>query len=73
LIDEGADGRMFEVTPKYEIVWEYVSPFFSDAKETQNGVYRAYRVPYEWVPQVNRPAEKAIVPVPNSKMRVTVQ
>jgi hypothetical protein len=73
LIDEGADGRMFEVTPKYEIVWEYVSPFFPNAKETQNGVYRAYRVPYEWVPQVNRPAEKAIVPVPNSKMRVTVQ
>ncbi|MBP1624284.1 MAG: hypothetical protein H6Q07_2304 [Acidobacteria bacterium] len=72
LIDEGADGRIFEVTAKHEIVWEYISPFFSDAKETQNGVYRAYRVPYEWVPQISKPAEKAVVPVPNSKMRVSV-
>jgi hypothetical protein len=73
LIDEGADGRIFEVTPGHEIVWEYVSPFFADPKETQNGVYRAYRVPYEWVPQAVRPVEKAVIPVPNSKMRVTAQ
>jgi hypothetical protein len=72
LIDEGADGRFFEVTPKYEIVWEYVSPYF-DEKETQNGVYRAYRVPYEWAPQARKPAEKAVIPLPNSKMRVTTQ
>ena len=73
LIDEGADGRMFEVTPGHEIVWEYVSPFFADAKETQNGVYRAYRVPYDWVPQAGKPIEKAVIPIPNSKMRVTTQ
>jgi hypothetical protein len=73
LIDEGADGRMFEVTPEHEIVWEYVSPFFSDPKETQNGVYRAYRVPYDWVPQAGKPVEKPVNPVPNSKLRVTVQ
>jgi hypothetical protein len=72
MIDEGADGRMFEVTPKYEIVWEYVSPYF-DEKETQNGVYRAYRVPYEWAPQAGKPTEKAVIPLPNSKMRVTTQ
>jgi hypothetical protein len=29
LIDEGADGRFFEVTREHEIVWEYVSPFYS--------------------------------------------
>lgn len=73
LIDEGADGRIFEVTPEHEIVWEYVSPFFADPKETQNGVYRAYRVPYEWVPQAGKPVEKAVIPIPNSKMRVTTQ
>jgi hypothetical protein len=73
LIDEGADGRMFEVTPGHEIVWEYVSPFFSDPKETQNGVYRAYRVPYDWVPQAGKPAEKPVNPLPNSKLRVTTQ
>lgn len=27
LICEGADGRVFEVTPKGEIVWEYLSPW----------------------------------------------
>jgi hypothetical protein len=73
LIDEGADGRIFEVTQAHEIVWEYVSPFFSDPKETQNGVYRAYRVPYSWVPQAQKPVEKAVIPLPNSKMRVTTQ
>jgi hypothetical protein len=73
LIDEGADGRIFEVTAGHEIVWEYVSPFFSDAKETQNGVYRAYRVPYDWVPQAPRPEEKAVIPLPNSRMRVQTQ
>jgi hypothetical protein len=73
LIDEGADGRIFEVTAAHEIVWEYVSPFFMDAKETNNGVYRAYRVPYDWVPQAGKPAEKAVIPLPNSKIRVTTQ
>lgn len=73
LIDEGADGRIFEVTADHEIVWEYVSPFFADAKETQNGVYRAYRVPYEWVPQAAKPVEKAVIPIPKSKMRVTTE
>ncbi len=73
LIDEGADGRMFEVTRDREIVWEYVSPFFADPKETQNGVYRAYRVPYDWVPQAPKPVEKAVIPIPKSKMRVTTQ
>jgi hypothetical protein len=73
LIDEGADGRIFEVTPEHEIVWEYISPFFSDPKETQNGVYRAYRVPYDWVPQAAKPVEKAVIPIPKSKMRVTTE
>jgi hypothetical protein len=73
LIDEGADGRIFEVTPDHEIVWEYVSPFFADPKETQNGVYRAYRIPYDWVPQAGKPVEKAVIPIPKSKMRVTTQ
>lgn len=54
LIDEGADGRVFEVTRSGEIVWEYIwkstvgpGSLFSFG----NAVYRAYRVPYEWTPQ----------------------
>jgi hypothetical protein len=27
LICEGANGRIFEVTPAWEIVWEYVNPY----------------------------------------------
>ncbi|MCK4953327.1 aryl-sulfate sulfotransferase [Candidatus Bathyarchaeota archaeon] len=47
LITEGANGRIFEVTSKKEIVWEYISP--STGKKGK-AVYRAYRIPPEWVP-----------------------
>jgi outer membrane protein assembly factor BamB len=61
MITEGADGRIFEVTPMGEIVWEYVSPYFTQNGGT-NRVYRAYRLPYDWVPQLERPAERAVIP-----------
>ena len=35
-----------------------------------NMVYRAYRVPYEWVPQVAPPRETAIAPVDVTTFRV---
>jgi Arylsulfotransferase (ASST) len=73
LITEGANGRVFEVTGEREIVWEYVSPFFYTPnprfKPTQQ-IYRAYRVPYDWVPQLPQPVEKAVVPPDNSKFRI---
>ena len=51
LICEGAPGRMFEVTPSGEVVWEYVNPFFmySDAAgggggmEYTNATFRCHR------------------------------
>jgi len=60
---------LLEVTPAHEVVWEYVSPFFSK-KMKLNHVYRAYRVPYSWVPQVSRPKETPIVPPDNSNFRI---
>ena len=33
-------------------------------------VYRAYRVPYEWVPQVPKPEENAIQPLDVANFRV---
>jgi hypothetical protein len=69
MVTEGAGGRIFEVTPEYEIVWEYISPYFSK-KMMGNAVYRAYRVSYDWVPQLTRPVEKAIPRPDNSKFRV---
>ena len=64
LIDEGSDGRVFEVTAEKEVVWEWISPYFTDAgKITNNMIYRAYRYPYEWVPQEEKPIEKEIKPL----------
>ena len=48
LITEGVDGRVFEITREFEIVWEYVNPLYT--REYSNLVYRAYRLPYEWAP-----------------------
>ena len=73
LIDEGAIGRMFEVTENGEIVWEYINPYYDDAEFPANTVYRAYRVPYDWVPQLERPTEIPVIPPPNDQFRVTPQ
>lgn len=55
MITEGCFSRMFEVTPDKEIVWEYRAPF---AKESPNQfIYRAYRYPYDYVPQLDKPEE----------------
>ena len=71
MITEGADGRMLEVTPDYEIVWEFVNPAFLKMGSTmRNLIYRGYRVPYDWVPQVKKPVEKAVIPPDNSEFRI---
>ncbi len=47
LICEGTEGRLFEVTPDKEVVWEFVNPFYFKDKKPQIGwnnlVFRAYR------------------------------
>ncbi|MCF8011673.1 MAG: aryl-sulfate sulfotransferase [Clostridiales bacterium] len=69
LITEGSGGRLIEVTAEHEIVWEYISPYWGD-KFKINMVYRAYRVPYEWVPQVDKPVETPIEPKDVAKFRM---
>jgi hypothetical protein len=69
LITEGGCGRFLEVTPAHEIVWEYVSPYYSP-KMQLNHVYRAYRVPYQWVPQVKKPDEMAVRSPDNSAFKI---
>jgi hypothetical protein len=69
LITEGAYGRLFEVTREYETVWEYISPYYQE-KENFNMVYRAYRVPYDYIPQLEAPVEEAIIPPDNTKLRL---
>ena len=69
LITEGSDGRVFEVTPDHKIVWEFVSPY-KGKFVPMNMTYRAYRVPYEWVPQLEKPAESPIERLDVSTFRV---
>ncbi|MGG7177252.1 aryl-sulfate sulfotransferase [Clostridium paraputrificum] len=72
LITEGSDGRVFEITSDHEIVWEYINPY----KEVENNVpsmnmiYRAYRVPYEWVPQLEKQIEVEIKKVDLKNYRI---
>jgi len=69
LITEGAFGRIFEVTKDYKTVWEYVSPYYNK-QENFNLVYRAYRLPYGYVPQLEKPVEKAVIPPENATLRL---
>ncbi len=43
LITEGVFGRMFQVTPEKEVVWEYINPHFYPAPDgaLTNAVFRA--------------------------------
>jgi hypothetical protein len=69
LITEGASGRLLEVTKEAKIVWEYIYPVFTGPQSTNN-VYRGYRIPYDWIPQIDRPKEQAVVPPALGNFRV---
>ena len=69
LVTAGAGGRMFEVTREGAIVWEYMYPLFSGANSS-NAVYRAYRVPYGWIPQLMMPKEQRVTPPALGEFRV---
>ena len=66
LITEGCCCRIFEVTADKEVVWEYYAPFdFSNPF-----IYRAYRYPYSYVPQLPVPEETPVVQLKNKTFRV---
>lgn len=78
LIDEGMNGRFFQVTPAGQIVWEYVSPYIGwwappglDGKKVRtNWVYRAQPVPYDWAPAGTPHSQNAVVPPSDATFRV---
>lgn len=72
LITEGSDGRIIEVTPNHEIVWEFINPYTREFAPdfSTNMVYRAYRIPYSWVPQLEKPEETSIEPLDVNTFRV---
>ncbi|MBN2715154.1 MAG: aryl-sulfate sulfotransferase [Deltaproteobacteria bacterium] len=47
LIAIGDKGEIREVTPNKETVWRYIAP----GKTAINAIYRAYRIPPEWLPK----------------------
>jgi hypothetical protein len=63
LITEGAPGRIFEVTSAGAIVWEYMNAPGETGRKS-NSVYRAYRVPYSWIPQLGIPQQTPVTAPP---------
>ncbi len=53
-INEGGNGRFFEINEDQEIVWEYISPVSYNGPVMQgenassNRVFRAYKVPFDY-------------------------
>ena len=61
-ICEGTSGRFMEFTPDNELVWEYNYPHLGSGL-----IYRAYRIPYDWVPQLPEQEEVAIERIDNTE------
>ena len=70
LITNGAVGQMQEVTPDHEIVWEYISPYYTVENGNYNLVYRAYRIPYDYIPQLQKPKELPVIPPDRVNFRI---
>ena len=68
MITEGCFSRMFEVTPDKEVVWEYRAPFTKESPA--QFIYRAYRYPYSYVPQLDTPEEVPVARLENETFRV---
>ena len=79
LIDEGMNGRFFQITPTGEIVWEYLNPYFNaDATDANKDiqvndlVFRAIPIPYNWVPEGTPHEEDSVVSIDITKFHVPV-
>ena len=44
MVTEGFWGRIFEINPENKVVWEFIT------SDRDDHIYRAYRIPPEWVP-----------------------
>lgn len=59
-------GRLFEITPAGEIVWEYINGYagmfhFAGMKRIETGVYRCCRVSYEDVPDFSADFTRSVM------------
>ena len=71
-IAESNCGRVWEAARECEIVWENISPHnLSERKDLFiSDVFRAYRYPYDWAPQLKTPVERAVVPPAFGEFRI---
>lgn len=76
-IDEGQKGRLFQVTPDGEIVWEYVNAYPRRGKDPRTGratanyqLYRGQPIPYDWVPAGTPRSETSVTSPENGQFRV---
>jgi hypothetical protein len=77
-INEGMNGRFFQVTPAGEIVWEYINPHFTHTnagggRSLSNAVYRAQPVGYSWIPEGTPHSENAVTPPDPESFRIAPQ
>ena len=53
--------------------WLHINAMAYVDPNRTNRIFRAHRVPYDWVPQLERPTETAVIPPPNEEFRVPPQ
>ena len=75
LIDEGMDGRFFQITPNGDIVWEYVTQYVGRSVVAgrpfvSSLIYRVQSVPYDWVPEGTPHFETPVKEIDVTKFRV---
>jgi hypothetical protein len=75
LINDGANGRFFQITPLSQTVWEYVNPYVTQ-KQYQGCVFKIRQYAPGWCPQfasLSPAAGAAVVPPRNEKLRVPAE
>ena len=72
LVTEAVYGRMFELTPNHEIVWEFIEPNWRE-HGSNLPVFRGYRVPFDYIPQLEPPEATAVTPPSLREFRLKAQ
>ena len=57
ICEGGTRGRLFEVTPEGEIVWEYLTPYFdgwalTGIRKSTHSIYRCVRYPRQYIEKI---------------------
>jgi hypothetical protein len=70
LVCNGADGTISQLTPRGDLVWQYVNPYATQP-EYGGAVYKARQYSRDWCPQLKQlppPQGPAVYPGPNGEI-----